>query len=256
VAARTAAINQLKALIVGAPEALRAELRDRSTGRQIDRCATLVNQANQSAELQATARALRATARRAQTLATEAADLEAELTRLVRQAAPWLLAVRGVGPVSAAQLLISWSHPGRLRSEAAFAMLAGVAPLEASSGRVVRHRLNRAGDRQLNRALHTIVLVRLRDDPTTRAYAARRAAEGKSAREVRRCLKRAVARQLFRLLERGGEPRHPEPSLLPPNGNGRRNDPRTDLWQPTSRTGESKTSLGPDRGWLEAGAST
>ena len=131
------------------------------------------------------------------------------LTRLVRQAAPWLLAVRGVGPVSAAQLLISWSHPGRLRSEAAFAMLAGVAPLEASSGRVVRHRLNRAGDRQLNRALHTIVLVRLRDDPTTRAYAARRAAEGKSAREVRRCLKRAVARQLFRLLERGGEPRHP-----------------------------------------------
>ncbi len=80
-------------------------------------------------------------------------------------------------------------------------MLAGVAPLEASSGRVVRHRLNRGGDRQLNRALHTIVLVRLRDDAQTRAYAARRTAEGKSPREIRRCLKRTVARQLFKLLE-------------------------------------------------------
>jgi transposase len=101
----------------------------------------------------------------------------------------------------AAQVLCAWSHPGRLRSEAAVAMLAGVAPLEASSGRVVRHRLNRGGDRQLNRALHTIVLVRLRDDAQTRAYAARRTAEGKSPREIRRCLKRTVARQLFKLLE-------------------------------------------------------
>jgi transposase len=138
VAARTAAINQLKALSVGAPEALRAELGDLSTGRQLDQCTTLADQADQSTEYQATARALRVTARRAHILAAEAADLEAELTRLVRQAAPWLRAVRGVGLVSAAQLLVSWSHPGRLRSEAAFAMLAGVAPLEASSGQVVR----------------------------------------------------------------------------------------------------------------------
>jgi transposase len=149
-----------------------------------------------------TARALRSTARRVQALTAEAAELEAELARLVAQVAPALLALRGVGPVSAAQVLCAWSHPGRLRSEAAFAMLAGVAPLEASSGRVVRHRLNRGGDRQLNRALHTIVLVRLRDDAQTRAYAARRTAEGKSPREIRRCLKRTVARQLFKLLER------------------------------------------------------
>ncbi len=99
-------------------------------------------------------------------------------------------------------MLVSWSHAGRLRSEAASAALAGANPIPASSGQVTRHRLNRSGDRQLNRALHTIVLARLRDDPQTRAYAARRRAEGKSSREVRRCLKRIVARQLFKLLER------------------------------------------------------
>jgi transposase len=101
-------------------------------------------------------------------------------------------------------VLVSWSHAGRLRSDAAFAVLAGANPIPASSGQVVRHRLNRGGDRQPNRALHTIVLARLRDDPQTRAYAARRRAEGKSARDIRRCLKRAVARQLFKLLERHG----------------------------------------------------
>jgi transposase len=202
VAARTAAINQLKALVVGAPEALRAELRALGTAGQVAACATLAVQPQQPVEHRMTAWALRSTARRVQALTAEAADLEAELARLVAQVAPALLALRGVGPVNAAQVLCAWSHPGRLRSEAAFAMLAGVAPLEASSGRVVRHRLNRSGDRQLNRALHTIVLVRLRDDPQTRAYAKRRTAEGKSAREVRRCLKRAVARQLFKLLER------------------------------------------------------
>jgi transposase len=115
---------------------------------------------------------------------------------------PWLLELPGVGPISAAQLLVSWSYAGRLRSEAAFAALAGVNPIPASSGQVTRHRLNRSGDRQLNRALHTIVLARLRDDPQIRAYAARRTAEGKSTRDIRRCLKRMVARQLFKLLER------------------------------------------------------
>ena len=127
---------------------------------------------------------------------------EYELERLVAAVAPWLLELPGVGPISAAQVLVSWSHAGRLRSDAAFAALAGANPIPASSGQVIRHRLNRGGDRQLNRALHTIVLARLRDDPQTRAYAARRRGEGKSIREVRRCLKRAVARQLFKLLER------------------------------------------------------
>jgi transposase len=107
---------------------------------------------------------------------------------LARVVAPALLAQPGVGPVTGAQVLISWSHPGRLRSEAAFAMLAGAAPIEASSGRVVRHRLNRGGDRQPNRALHTIVMLRERCHEPTRRYVARRTAEGKSDREIRRCL--------------------------------------------------------------------
>jgi transposase len=149
-----------------------------------------------------TVRALRSTAQRIQRLAVEAAQLRAELERLVAAVLPWLLELPGIGPISAAQLLVSWSHAGRFRSEAAFAALAGANPIPASSGQVTRHRLNRSGDRQLNRALHTIVLARLRNDPQTRAYAARRRSEGKSARDIRRCLKRAIARQLFKLLER------------------------------------------------------
>jgi transposase len=137
----------------------------------------------------------------------EAQALEKELRALVKATAPVLLAQPGVGPVTAAQVLISWSHPGRLRSEAAFAMLARVAPVEASSGQVVRHRLNRGGDRQLNRALHTVVMIRQRYHQATKTYTTRRIAEGKSQRDVRRCVKRTVARQLFRLLERQAGPR-------------------------------------------------
>jgi transposase len=111
------------------------------------------------------------------------------------------LELPGVGPISARPGASQLVYAGRLRSEAAFAALAGANPIPASSGQVTRHRLNRSGDRQLNRALHTIVVARLRDDPTTRAYAARRRSEGKSARDIGRCLKRAVARQLFKLLE-------------------------------------------------------
>jgi transposase len=142
----------------------------------------------------------------AQRLAVEAAELRAELERLVAAVAPWLLELPGVGPISAAQILVSWSHAGRPRSEAASAARAGTNPIPASSGQVTRHRLNRGGDRQLNRALHTILLVRLRIDPDTRAYIARRTAEGKSRRDVKRCLRRVIARQLFRLLERYDQP--------------------------------------------------
>ena len=201
-----AAIGQLKALIVGAPEELRAELRGRNTANQIQHCASLRPRPTRSLEYQATVRALRATAQRIQFLAAEADQLQAELTVLVQAAAPWLLEVPGVGPLSAAQVLVSWSHAGRLRSEAAFAALAGTNPIPASSGQVTRYRLNRGGDRQLNRALHTIVLVRLRIDPDTRAYMARRIAEGKSRRDAKRCLRRVIARQLFRLLERYDQP--------------------------------------------------
>ena len=98
-------------------------------------------------------------------------------------------------------MLTAWSHPGRCRNDAAFAMLAGAAPIPASSGKTVRYRLNRSGDRQLNRALHTIALSRLRYDRRTRAYADRRRAQGKTDREIRRCLKRYIARQLYRQLE-------------------------------------------------------
>jgi transposase len=200
--AKVAAINQLKALIVGAPEELRAELRGLGTKRQVRRCAVLRERPTRSMEHRMTVLALRSTAHRIQLLAAEAAELRAELEQLVAASAPWLLTLPGVGPISAAQVLVNWSHPGRLRSEAAFAALAGTNPIPASSGQVTRHRLNRGGDRQLNRALHTIVLARLRDDPETRSYAARRSSQSKSARDIRRCLKRAIARQLFKLLER------------------------------------------------------
>jgi transposase len=186
VVARTKAICQLKALIVGAPEALRDQLRRHPTDQQLERCARLRTGPTQSVEHRATVRALRAAARRALFLEAEAADLESQLEELVVAACPLLLELPGVGVVTAAQVIISWSHAGRLRSEAAFAMLGGAAPIEASSGKITRHRLNRGGDRQLNRALHTIVLSRLQHHPATKAYAARRTAQGKSPREIKR----------------------------------------------------------------------
>jgi len=204
--ARVAAIGQLKALIVGAPEELRAELRGRCTSSQIDYCASLRARPTRSLEHRATVRALRLTAQRVQFLAAEADQLQAELTVLIQAVVPWLLEVPGVGPLSAAQVLVSWSHAGRFRSEAAFAALAGTHPIPASSGQVTRYRLNRGGDRQLNRALHTILLLRLRIDPDTRTYMARRTAQGKSRRDAKRCLRRVIARQLFRLLERYDQP--------------------------------------------------
>jgi len=119
----------------------------------------------------------------------------------VRALEPQLLDEPGVGPIVAAQLLVAWSHRGRVRSEAAFARLAGVAPVPASSGRTTRHRLSRGGDRQLNRALHTIVLHRRQHDQTTKDYITRRVAEGKSRRDATRLLKRYLARHLYRLLQ-------------------------------------------------------
>jgi transposase len=146
--------------------------------------------------------AIRLTARRALMLEAEANDHETQIELLVKRIAPTLLEEPGIGPLTAAEILCAWSHPGRLRSEAAFAMMAGAAPLPASSGQVTRHRLNRCGDRLLNCALHTIVLSRLSHHEETRRYVARRQTEGRSNREIRRCLKRFLARRLFRLLER------------------------------------------------------
>jgi transposase len=203
IVARTKAIAQLKALIVNAPEGLRHPLRRLATDEQLARCARLRTSPAHSVEHRATIIALRSAARRALALEAEAADLESQLKLIVVELAPTLLAEHGVGVISAAQILNAWSHAGRFPSEAAFASLAGAAPIPASSGQTVRHRLNRSGDRQLNRALHTIVLSRLAHDHETRAYAARRTAEGKTAREIKRCLKRHLARRLYRLLEAG-----------------------------------------------------
>lgn len=200
--ARTKAINQLKALIVSAPPELRERLRQHGTAEQVRCCARLRVHPAHSIEHRVTVQAMRATARRIRLLEAEAAQHQAELDRLVGQVAPFPLGELGIGALTAAQLLVSWSHPGRVRSEAAFAMLAGVAPLEASSGRVTRHRLNRAGDRRLNRALHVVALTRLRQDPATSRYVARRRAQGNSDKEIRRCLKRILARKLFRLMQR------------------------------------------------------
>jgi len=202
--ARTKAINHLKALIVTSREELRHQLRRHDTDELVARCARLRTLTSHSAEHRATVIALRHTARRVLMLEAEANDLETEIEQLIKANVPWLLDEIGVGPISAAQLFCSWSHPGRLRSDAAFSMLGGAAPIPASSGQTIRYRLNRGGDRQLNCALHTIVLTRLKHDPATRAYAAKRAAEGKTPREIKRCLKRYVARHLFRLLEANG----------------------------------------------------
>jgi len=206
VLARTAGINHLKALIVCAPETLRAELRDKGSKGQVAYCAHLRDRPAQSLEHRMTVRALRSTALRIQSLRAEANELEEEIGLLVAQIAPELLALSGVGPISAAQVMVSWSHAGRFRSEAAFASFAGAAPIPASSGQTNRHRLDRSGDRRLNNALHTIVLVRMRIDLATQTYLARRTAEGKTKRDIHRCLKRAVARQLFRLLDRTALP--------------------------------------------------
>jgi transposase len=146
---------------------------------------------------------LQSVAARVRFLSMQVAELDPQLLALIAQhpAGPALLAETGVGPVVAAQLLISWSHHGRVRSEAAFASLAGVAPIEISSGQHHRHRLNRGGDRALNRALHTVAITRIRCHPETRDYEIRRAAQGKTHRDIRRSLKRALARRLYRRIE-------------------------------------------------------
>jgi transposase len=198
---RTAAFGALHSLVITAPDEMRERLRSLSPTMLARACSKLRTSPRQTTEHFATVMALRSTARRILAIDREVAELDQHLEALVTKVAPTLLDEKGIGPIVAAQAVASWSHQGRIRSEAAFAKLAGVAPLPASSGMTVRHRLSRMGDRQLNRALHTIVLVRLRTDPQTKAYAARRQAEGKTPREIKRCLKRYVARQLFRHLE-------------------------------------------------------
>jgi transposase len=198
---RREALPQLRAVIVTAPDRLRQDLRGLPVGKLLDRCSRLRRSTSAGADELATRLVLRSLARRITAATLEADELEGELLGHVRALAPQLLDEPGVGPVVAAQLLVAWSHRGRLHSEAAFARLAGVAPVPASSGQTQRQRLSRGGDRQLNRALHTIALHRRQHDPATRNYIAKRIAEGKTRPDATRLLKRYLARHLYRLLE-------------------------------------------------------
>ncbi|GAA3689997.1 hypothetical protein GCM10022267_90790 [Lentzea roselyniae] len=210
--ARTGPAGQLRALLVARRSAVKsrvqAELQlrclvlelDDATRAQVDRrrAADLVAACADLTGTDGTALSLRALARRWQYLDQEVRDSDGAVELIVRQTVPWLLAQPGIGPICAAQLLVTaGDNPERLHSEAAFAALCGVSPVEHSSGKTQRHRLNRGGDRAANSALWTIANNRLIHDPRTREYAARRTAQGSSRKEIIRLLKRYIARQAF-----------------------------------------------------------
>jgi len=207
--AGTDAQRQLFSLVIAAPECLRGRFRGHRLPAMLRLAAQIRISPRWDTETATTARVLHDLAQRAHALGAEAARHQKDILAIVRRWRPDLLAQFGVGPITAATVLCAWSHPGRIRGEAAFAMLGGAAPIPADSGSgrtPVRFRLNRYGDRQLNRTLHTIALARLRYDPATQAYAQRRTAEGKTPREIKRCLKRYIARDLYRLLENPPRP--------------------------------------------------
>ena len=198
--ARTQAANQIRDLIVTAPDQLRSRLRNLDTDQRVAVCARF-RTGDITDPAGATKFALRTLARRHRELSAEIDELDAQLAALCAAINPALLAAHGVGPEVAATLLVTaGDNPKRMGSEAAFAALCGASPVEASSGKVTRHRLNSGGDRQANNALWRIVLVRMSSDARTQAYVARRTLEGKSKKEIIRCLKRHVAREMFRLL--------------------------------------------------------
>jgi transposase len=197
VRARTAALNELQAAIVTGPETLRGRFRGLDGKQAAKAAAKLRERRDESAVAVAV---LRRIAVRIRQLSREIAEIDDQLETITSDLVPELLAECGVGPVCAAQLVVSSGDPSRMRSEASFAALAGTSPVEASSGQIRRHRLNRGGDRQLNRALHVIALNRIRHDPDTRAYQQRLLGRGKTPREARRCVKRLLARRYYHQL--------------------------------------------------------
>jgi transposase len=205
-AASTGQTNRLRALLLAGDDTDRRVARGALTatvlaylgGRELSVPARR-DQAVRHAEIQRLALAL-------QQAREQLATNRRQLLAIVADLAPGLTDRYGVGPVTAAQAVVSFSHPGRCRTEAAFAALAGTSPIPASSGRIVRHRLNRGGDRALNCAIHTIAVTRIRSCPRTRAYIQRRTVEGKTPREIRRCLKRYITRELYRQLTRSMQP--------------------------------------------------
>jgi transposase len=202
VTGQTAHINQLRALLLGGDDTDRAPARGALPKGTLATIARRRGTHRDPVEQVIRRRECRRLALAIIASRAELAENKQQLAELVDSMAPRLLGLRGVGPVSAAQVIVSWSHPGRCRDEASFAALGGVCPRPASSGRTIRHRLNRGGDRALNRALHDIVMTRWRVCSRTHDYVDRRRAEGKSDREIRRCLKRYVARELHRELTR------------------------------------------------------
>ncbi|NUS91149.1 MAG: IS110 family transposase [Nocardia sp.] len=201
VKARTQAINQIRGLLVSAPATLREQTTGLNRARLIAALAGLRPGRDLSDPLAATKTALRRLALRYQGFDTEIAELDTQITPLIGRAAPTLLTLFGVGPDTAGQLLVTaGDNHHRMRSEAAFAHLTGTAPIPASSGRTHRHRLNRGGDRAANNALHTITVVRMRYDERTRAYVGRRTREGLSKKDIIRCLKRFIARDVYHAL--------------------------------------------------------
>ena len=220
VRARAKALTQLKALIVTAPDALRAQLRGLDGPRLVTTCARLRPHRDQAPTpsplakraprpgrlpdpTSATKRALASIAGRVQILDVEIADLDDDLHALLTPLAPTLLGINGVGIDGAGQLLVTaGDNPERITTEAAFAHLCGVAPIPASSGKTTgKHRLNRGGDRAANAALYRIVMCRLRHDPNTRAYVERRTKNGKSKKDIIRCLKRYIAREVYTAIQ-------------------------------------------------------
>lgn len=200
VKARTSAMVSLKAVLVNAPVTLREQLQPLTKMALINRCAGLRPGSVDTVEA-AAKHALRATARRWQQLNDEICAHEKLLTELTASAAPALSAAFGVGADTAAEMLIvAGDNPERVRSEPAWARLCGVAPIPASSGKTNRHRLNRGGHRQANAALYRTVIVRMQHHEPTKAYVARRTAEGKTKAEIIRCLKRLLAREIWALM--------------------------------------------------------
>jgi transposase len=203
VKARTQAINQLKAVLVGADPELREAMTGLGRAALIRRCAELADPdtTDDDGVAATVAYTLRLLAHRVQHLSAEVNELAKRITHAIEAHAPQLLERRGVGPDSAAALLITaGDNPERLHTEASLAALCGASPIEASSGKTRRHRLNRGGDRQANAALHRIAITRLRCDQRTRDYVDRRTAEGKTRREALRCLKRYIAREIYNLI--------------------------------------------------------
>lgn len=200
VKAQTQAISQLKAVLVTAPAELREPLTGLGLVALLNRCAAL-RPGTPTTPASAAKHALRLLARRVLTLRTEAKQLREQLASLTRSAAPALLELSGVGPdTAAAVLLTAGDNADRIHSEAAFAALCGTSPVPASSGKITRYRLNRGGNRQANAALHRAIVTRMHWHEPTKTYVARRTAEGKTKPEIMRCLKRYLARQVYRAL--------------------------------------------------------